>query len=376
MLNRRTLRIKAMQTLFAYQHAKISNFNIALEKIGGIFGSKLETIENQDPIKLKHQKEEASKLFGENYKILNGKVTGSADNEVNKVTEDVIKEYHQQLKKDFTYTRNLMLEQVEEIPKTYYAILYLLSELSDFSIQSKHKEHSLVKNLLICKIKEDNSLQSLILKLQISWDTYRDQIIIWYRAIKKSSKYKEYSSKEEHGFDEDKDLVTFIVREVIFKDEVSKEFWEEYDINWAENKAIVKSMVSKSLKETKEEGDLVITEISYNWEEDKTFFDLLFTISVEEDSKFEEVIVQKLKNWDIERVAITDKAILLMAMTEFINFPSIPVKVTINEYIEISKKYSTPKSKQFVNGILDVLAKDLEAQGLIKKSGRGLIDNK
>lgn len=364
-----------MQTLFAYQQAKISNFNIALEKIGEIFGPNLNTIEIQDPIKLKSQKEEASKLFRENYKNLNGNFTAS-DDEVNKVTKDVIKEYHQHLKKDFIYTRNLMLEQVDEIPKTYYAILYLFLKLSDFEIQDKHKENSLVKNLLILKIKEDNHLQSLILKLQISWDSYLDQVNIWYKAIKKSSKYQEYSSKEEHGFDEDKDLLTFIVREVIFKDEVSKDFWEEYDINWAENKAIVKSMVAKSIKETKEEGELVITEISYNWEEDKTFFDLLFTISVEEESKFEEEIVRKLKNWDIERIAITDRAIILMAMTEFTNFPSIPIKVTINEYIEISKKYSTPKSKQFVNGILDVLSKDLETKGLIKKSGRGLIDNK
>jgi len=375
MLNRRTLRIKAMQTLFAYQQAKISNFNIALEKIGEIFRPKLNTIEIQDPNKLKSQKEEASKLFKENYKNLNGKVTAS-DDEVNKVTEDVIKEYHQHLKKDFIYARNLMLKQVDEIPKTYYAILYLFSILSNFEIQDKHKKNSLVKNLLIIKIKEDNPLQSLILKLQISWEAYLDQVNIWYKAIKKSVKYQEYSSKEEHGFDEDKDLVAFIVREVIFKDEISKDFWEEYDINWAENKAIVKSMVSKSIKETKEEGELVITAISYNWEEDKTFFDLLFTISVEEETKFEKEIVRKLKNWDIERIAITDRAIILMAMTEFTNFPSIPVKVTINEYIEISKKYSTPKSKQFVNGILDVLSKDLESEGLIKKSGRGLIDNK
>ena len=159
-----------MQTLFAYQQAKNSNFNIALEKIGEIFGPNLNTIEIQDPIKLKSQKEEASKLFRENYKNLHGNLTAS-DDEVRKVTEDVIKEYHQHLKKDFIYTRNLMLEQVDEIPKTYYAILYLFLKLSDFEIQDKHKENSLVKNLLILKIKEDNPLQSLILKLQISWHT-------------------------------------------------------------------------------------------------------------------------------------------------------------------------------------------------------------
>ena len=88
------------------------------------------------------------------------------------------------------------------------------------------------------------------------------------------------------------------------------------------------------------------------------------------------MIAQKTKNWDIERLAYTDKIIISMAVTEMINFPSIPVKVSINEYIDISKTYSTPKSKQFVNGLLDVLSKELTESGQIRKSGRGLLDNK
>jgi N utilization substance protein B len=84
----------------------------------------------------------------------------------------------------------------------------------------------------------------------------------------------------------------------------------------------------------------------------------------------------KLQNWDIERVALTDRVLLIMALAELIHFPSIPIKVTINEFIEISKTFSTPKSKKFVNGILDRLSAELVKSGIIRKSGRGLLDNK
>jgi N utilization substance protein B len=97
---------------------------------------------------------------------------------------------------------------------------------------------------------------------------------------------------------------------------------------------------------------------------------------VHEGEKYEVLIANKSKNWDLDRISDTDKILLLMAIQEMINFPGIPLKVTINEYIEVSKKYSTPKSKQFINGVLDVIAVDLQKEGVIKKSGRGLIDNK
>ena len=88
------------------------------------------------------------------------------------------------------------------------------------------------------------------------------------------------------------------------------------------------------------------------------------------------MIAAKTKNWEVDRLAITDQIILKMAIAELLNFQSIPVKVTINEYIELSKNYSTPKSKQFVNGILDVISDDLKDSGKLKKSGRGLLDSK
>ena len=123
-------------------------------------------------------------------------------------------------------------------------------------------------------------------------------------------------------------------------------------------------------------SDFELQELSYNWEDDKSFFVKLYENTNQVEPRYEALIAKKTKNWEIDRIAITDKIILDMAIAEMINFQSIPVKVTINEYIEVAKKYSTPKSKLFINGVLDVIAEELKSNGDIKKSGRGLIDNK
>ena len=156
-------------------------------------------------------------------------------------------------------------------------------------------------------------------------------------------------------------------------------FFSEKDLNWTENKSVVRSLAAKVLKNASlPETTLAepLPEIAMNWEEDKEFFENIFNFTIANDVSSKVLIADKTKNWDIERLAFTDKVIISMALAEMIHFPSIPVKVTINEYIDISKTYSTPKSKQFVNGLLDVLAKELTDKGQIRKSGRGLLDNK
>ncbi|MEJ0055456.1 MAG: transcription antitermination factor NusB [Bacteroidota bacterium] len=102
----------------------------------------------------------------------------------------------------------------------------------------------------------------------------------------------------------------------------------------------------------------------------------LFVATTKLDKSYHELIANNTKNWEVDRLPLTDRVILEMAIAELTDFPNIPVKVTINEYIELAKQYSTPKSRQFINGILDVISKDLKDSGKIKKSGRGLMDNK
>ena len=137
-------------------------------------------------------------------------------------------------------------------------------------------------------------------------------------------------------------------------------------------------MVEKSVKsfDPDSEKPLTLYTLSVNWEEDKDFIEKLYDSAINLDNEYKELIAQNTRNWEVERLPLTDRMILEMAIAELLVFPNIPVKVTINEYIELAKNYSTPNSRQFINGILDVISKDLKEKGNLKKSGRGLIDNK
>jgi N utilization substance protein B len=136
-------------------------------------------------------------------------------------------------------------------------------------------------------------------------------------------------------------------------------------------------MSDKTLKSLEEGSSIIeIQKLSLDWEEDKEFIEKLFVAASQLEKEYHDLIANNTKNWEVERLPLTDRVILQMAIAELISFPNIPVKVTINEYIELAKQYSTPKSRQFINGILDVISKDLKQSGKIKKSGRGLMDNK
>jgi N utilization substance protein B len=154
-------------------------------------------------------------------------------------------------------------------------------------------------------------------------------------------------------------------------------YFEEEDIHWAEDQEIVKSLVDKTIKSRNAESGIIeLQKLSLDWEDDREFMIRLFSTTVELEEKYKKLIARNTKNWEVDRLPLTDRIILEMAIAELITFSHIPVKVSINEYIELAKLYSTPKSRQFINGILDVIAKELVSSGDMKKSGRGLIDNK
>jgi len=212
----------------------------------------------------------------------------------------------------------------------------------------------------------------------LQWESDIDTVRDWFKnVISKDEEYIAYLKVASPSLEEDYEIVNYIIRKIIFKNDIILSYWENADMNWAEDSSIVRSLVNKTMKTIVEsDGKMKLASLSYNWEEDKEFFELLFDEVVKNEKYLQELVTQKTKNWEFDRIAYTDRLILMMAICEMLNFPSIPIKVTINEYIEVSKNYSTPKSKQFVNGVLDVIAVDLQDKGQIKKSGRGLIDNK
>src|SRR5690606_27071291 len=158
------------------------------------------------------------------------------------------------------------------------------------------------------------------------------------------------------------------------KNEHFNEMLEDQFVNWEDEKSLVVGAVKKAIKALPSDTAAYLKESYPDDETIKEFGESLFIRTFEEDSSLLDIIKPTLKNWDSDRVAIIDMILLKMAISEFLYFESIPTKVTLNEYVELSKTYSTPKSKEFINGVLDKLMKDLDEKGLVKKSGRGLVD--
>ena len=226
-----------------------------------------------------------------------------------------------------------------------FALLYLPVTLASIADQEKVKKgmaphDNLVKNVLIKQISDHSGIENVYLKSGLQWDQEREEVRQWFKEIiAKDDDYVNYLSKEAPTFEEDRDIVLYILKTLVFKSDAFTLFMEQQDLYWSENKAIVKSLLLKTIKGTETDNpDFELAEISYNWEEDKEFFERMYDDTLDEENKYEELIDEKAKNWDIERIATTDRILLKMAIQEMVNFPSIPVKVTINEYIEISKK--------------------------------------
>ncbi|MGB0521923.1 MAG: transcription antitermination protein NusB, partial [Flammeovirgaceae bacterium] len=204
-----------------------------------------------------------------------------------------------------------------------------------------------------------------------------EKIVDWSKLLRKQEEFLKVIAEAPEGLEGDKEIIKCIIRDFLFKNEAIYSYFDENDLNWNENRSVLRNMLLKTIKGIEDEaGEVDLFSLSRNWEEDKNFFEILFRNTIHEDQNWETRIAAKAKRWASDRIATIDKILLKMALSEMSCFPSIPVKVSINEYIEISKIYSTPKSWQFMNGILDAISQDLQDEGLIRKSGRGLIDNK
>ncbi|MFA0961715.1 transcription antitermination factor NusB [Roseivirga sp. BDSF3-8] len=398
MLNRRSLRIKAMQAIYSFKQSEASNFELAKELIDDTFAPDLNSMIIQDKAKLREKATRAKQIFSKNFSSESVDFDSEQDDEIRKAVTNSINWYRNQVRKDREFHKKNMVAETEAIYDIYLLLLSLIPALAEQAHKleegkkSRHLQSSrataaanlnLYHNKVVNALEEDPALKQLLIKNNIGWAENRDEVRVWYKEILlKDEKYREYIKQDHPSLEEDKKIVNHIVKNLVFKSEPISKFMEEQDLSWEEDRAALKSMVVKTIKSAEpgkdaEEGNrLILINLSNNWEDDKEFYKDLYSLTLSNEREYEETIAAKAKNWDIDRMAATDQIILKMGLCEMLQFHSIPVKVTINEYIEISKMYSTPKSKQFINGILDVLAQELSDSGAIRKSGRGLIDNK
>lgn len=241
--------------------------------------------------------------------------------------------------------------------------------------EEKKPNLKFVNNEVLQLLTENGSLLNALEKRNINnWKDNDDYILILLNEIKESEIYQEYMSNGKSGFEEDRDFVAAIFSEVIAPNIKLYEYLEDHKLTWIDDIPLVNTLILKQLKaiKNKEKGDFHVPRL-YNDTEDKEFVSNLFRKVILNDKELAKEFADKTPNWEADRIAEIDTIILKMAICEFLKFPSIPVKVTINEYLEIAKEYSTPKSSIFINGILDNLVKEFETNNKLKKVGRGLM---
>ena len=363
-----------MQSLFAFEQCKDANYLLSLDLLEDRFSPDLNSMEVQDKERLRNQKKAAIHHFEKRFKRI--EKVAEEDKAVTKAVAEAMDLYERQVKKDQSFLGKNIISEILKLTETYCSTLGLIIAFAEVANGEKKPHHAnFLGQPIIIALMENAELKKELMRTS-DWSTQLSQVREWFREIVKEDKsYLKFIEDKEHNEESQKAFIKHLLRKVILGNNGINDYFEERDIRWAEDKDIIKSLADKTIKSFAN-GKVDLQKVSLDWEDDRIFIDRLFKNTIELADSHKELIAQNTKNWEVDRLPLTDRVILEMAIAEMINFPNIPVKVTINEYIELAKEYSTPKSRQFINGILDVISKKMIESGTMKKSGKGLIDNK
>lgn len=293
--------------------------------------------------------------------------------------------FYQSELKDIRRTEQELLNGTDKIYELYLTQLQFLLELADQEqmyyqdtpasmVTGKRKTAAFtLKNLaFIHWLENDKSFRDQIKKRKISWQLDHDSIKKAFHHLKNHEVYLSFSQRDVPTPAEEITTLKWIMKEFFTTTDFIPHVLEEKNIYWAESIELVEGMVVKTFENKKGENEFQLLPLYKDAEEDVQFMQDLVQKTIRDDSYFHQLIADKTKNWDAERIAMVDIILMKMALCEIMNLSTIPVKVSINEYIDISKDYSTPNSKSFINGVIDKLVIELKKEGKIQKVGRGL----
>jgi len=258
--------------------------------------------------------------------------------------------------------RNLSFEHIEIKKKNFLA-----------TDEDRNPSLKFVNNRVIKAILDSPEITDYAAKNKlISWKDNREYVRIILDDLVQSEDYKTYTNSNISSFSEDQAFIMGLFKKILAPNEKLFDYYESLNLSWVDDYPLVNTALLKVMKQMKE-GDLFSLKQLEVKKDDEEFLIDLFRKTVLHQQEFTSDIDDKTPNWDTERIADMDMILIKMALTEFVYFPSIPTKVTINEYIEIAKDYSTRKSSYFINGVLDKLLKDFSKSGRLNKIGRGLL---
>lgn len=282
-----------------------------------------------------------------------------------------------------------LMKSMEEMYDLFLLQLSLITEIREHAVEyleksqkkhlatseEKNPNRKFINNAIFEILNENESLQNALEKHKVNqWKQDDEYVAIIWNEIRSSLLYEDYMSTRENDFKEDKNFIIDIFKEIIAPNDKLYDYLEDRKLTWVDDLPLVNTAILKLLQKLKEKTgkEKKIAKL-FKSEDDKEFAKKLFRKTYLNDEELSEEMLGKTPNWDKDRIAEVDMILIKMAICEFLNFPSIPVKVTINEYLEIAKEYSTPKSSIFINGVLDKLSKEYKAENKLNKVGRGLM---
>lgn len=280
-----------------------------------------------------------------------------------------------------------LVTSIDRAYDLYFHLLALVPEVAEYAAEririgenkklptydDLHPNRKFVENKVILRLAEDEGLQAELKARKLSWKNHRDLIVALYNALIRQPFYQKYMLSEVRSFREDAQLVSDIYMTMLEEFEPLEVVLEEQSALWNDDLGFLLTMVSRTILSMSEKRDTIKLMPQFKSDEDLDYAKSLLRYAIAGYDRISLLLDNSMNNWDIERVALMDKIILVAAIAEAENFPSIPVRVTMNEYIDIAKCYSTESSGSFINGVLDKMITRLTEEGKIVKSGKGLL---
>ena len=284
-----------------------------------------------------------------------------------------------------------MMKSIDRVFELYVYVMDLLIEIweiarSDIELAKQKRVPTredldpnlkFVNNRAMAILENNEELTRLRERLKVNWKDEFENNRKLYRELKQSELYGNYMSSRENDFDEDKRFLKKFFEDYVVGYDMVIQFLEEKSIYWTNDLEAVNVSVSKTIKSLKRDSkayDSLVPPVLKDPEDDTMFTKTLYRKCILFDEEYAGLISEKTRNWEVERIAQMDMLLMKMALTEFEHLETVPTKVTINEYIELAKAFSTQKSRSFVNGLLDKILSELKAKGRVNKVGRGLIE--
>jgi N utilization substance protein B len=297
--------------------------------------------------------------------------------------------YYSEEKPDIVKYEKILFESFDRFRDLYIALLLIPAEMQAKAIEKieagmnkklptkedLHPNTKFVTNILVRILANSKTLDKASKEIHIRWKDNDDLLRQMFKTLIESSDYKEYMASKERGFEHDREYLLRFIRRHIVNFELMHDWLEEIGIFWNDDLDLASSMALKTLKTVKDnDDDITLMPLWKADDDEEEYTRNIFRKTITLGEASEKMIADNAPNWDADRIALMDMVILKMALAEAQTCESIPLKVTMNEYIELANYYSTPKSNVFINGLLETLFGKLQAEGKIKKIGRGLIE--